>query len=297
MKKHTIDYIDKWIIKMFKFNERENNPVKGKYFINGIKLDSINLDEDELIFGCFEKSKKYYFTSKAFIIKEQNKNDLKIYIKDIVNTNGSFRSSHKSIYVETKNGSKHSIKISEFPYRIQQLFYQLIERHSTINKKPIYKGPIKLQKILKDVDENNKYNFEPSKKTTIKKIDLLSDDYKLYYYGILENRFIMPKSDGLIIKISNEINEFEIFNSCKDGYNGKIDNCDININNEFVALNAEIKNLILIFNYNIEDYEHKELMFELELKSEKEINDLYGSILIYAENDNEIYLLTEYETQ
>ncbi|WP_158860444.1 hypothetical protein [Lunatibacter salilacus] len=114
-----IDHIEKWIIKMFKFNERETGGTDAFYFPEGIVIEKITT-EDEHVYGYFSSKKKtYYFTNTSLVI--DNGQTERIRIHDITATNGAFRSDHKAIFVEAA-GKKINITISDFPYRIQQLF-------------------------------------------------------------------------------------------------------------------------------------------------------------------------------
>lgn len=297
-----IDHPDKWIVKMFKLNERETGGDNAAYYPEGIKSRLIKLENDELIYGHFTSKKRtYYFTSTSLIITGEQQ--VRIKINDVIRTNGSFRSGHKVIEVETIDERIHKINIEEFPYRTQQLFYQLIERSSALVVNPLFGGPEKLKNITSDISSNDlkALGLATEKKSVIKKIDILKNNYQIEFHGKMNGDFIFPDSQGvLILKIKNRHNEIEIFNSTTDGYNGVTDvaaGIRQDMPKEFTNLDTEIARLILKFNYTIEDHEFEDLKIELNLKSKAELGNLFGSIEIYAEKNAVISLLTSLETQ
>jgi hypothetical protein len=298
-----IDHPDKWIIKMFKFNERENVETNAKYYPEGIKLTEIILDDSELVYGYFNSGKKnYYFTSTSLLIK--NGKQERIRIDQVTGTNGSFRSEHSVIKIETADGKTYKIKIEEFPYRIQQLFYQLIETHGSIVQKSVFTGPLKLKDIAVDASfqDLTKLGAFVDSKTVIKKVDIKKSNYQIFYQGNINNGIIYPDPEGvLILNISNEYGQIDIFNSKTDGYNGVSESAlksgTFNINNNLKELKINISSLIIEFQYSIEDYEFEDLMLEMNLKFKKEINNLFSSIAIYADKEGVIELLTEFEAQ
>lgn len=287
---------------MFKFNERENSDSESYYFPEGTTLNEVELEPEELIYGYFKAGNStYYFTSTSLIInaKEQER----IRISEVQKTNGSFRSEHKTINVETTRGQKHKVKIGEFPYRTQQLFYQLIERHGALSNEPMFDIIERLSNITSDLNskDRNNFGFHSDKSTLLKTINLKKGDFKIEYHGKVKDDFIYPDQDGaLILRLQNDKIKIEIFNSTSDGYNAiseKSAGIEQKVKKEFKTFSKEYENLILKFNYSIEDYEFDQLTDELKLQSKKNLNKLFGSIEIYGEKEREIILLTEFETQ
>jgi len=297
-----IDSPDKWIIKMFKFNERDTGGQNAAYYPEGIRNSKINLGNDELIYGHFTANgRTYYFTSTSLVITNGQTHEIKIL--DVVRTNGSFRSDHKIIDVETSDGKKHKIKIEEFPYRIQQLFYQLIETHGSLQVKSNFNGPERLKHVTTEISPKHlrDYGLSPDPKSVFKKIDLRENYYHIEFHGKMIGNTIYPDDHGLLIlRIKNATHEVEIFNSSIDGYNGVTDyvtGLSPTTTSQFKPLAADITMLILRFSYSIEDYEYDELKVELGLKSKNELNNLFSSIEVYSAKNNKIELLTEFETQ
>ena len=283
---------------MFKLNERETGGNNANYYPEGIRTHDINLKDDEFIYGCFRSIKRtYYFTSTSLVIC--NGNQERIIINEISGTNGSFRSDHNLIYIETLDGKSHKINISEFPYRLQQLLYQLIEKHGSLIHKPLFNGPTRLKNIATDLTEKDfsQFGFSIEPKTIYKSIKTKL----LLYYGNLRDNLIYPDEDGiLILKAKNDQDEIEIFNSSIDGYNGVAEITAgrfLRTAKDFIIFDKSIERLILKFNYSIEDYEFEDLIREMNLKSKEEVNNLFGSIEVYAENNGRIDLITEFETQ
>lgn len=291
-----IEHIDKWIIKMFKFNERETGGSNASYYPEGIKIERINA-ENELVYGHFSSNKKtYYFTNTSLVI--HNGQPERIRIKEITATNGSFRSDHKVIYVEAA-GKKFNIKISEFPYRIQQLFYQLIENHGSLIKAPIFSGLTRLSEFARDLtpEELLKFNLSIDTHTVVKSIEI----DQILYHGELRDNIVFPDEAGvLIIKGYIGQKEVVIFNTQTDGYNGVAEYYARNTKtmlHDFKELKSDGTRLIINYNYSIEDHEFDELKTEIGLKSIKEINNLFSYITLYIESEGQLKLLTEFETQ
>jgi len=291
-----IEQVDKWIIKMFKFNERETNDTAAFFYPEGVTNNNLELF-DELIYGHFSKNNKtYYFTDKSIIIT--NGQTEYILLKEIIGTNGSFRSEHKNIYLETTN-KKINIKISDFPYRIQQLFYQLIEHHSSLIIKPIFTGPLRLFELSSDLSANDfsRLNISNDTHTVNKSITLEN----IKYHGIAKDNYILPDEKSvLIVKGDKDNEEVIIFNSLTDGYNsvtGLYGGASSDITPVFNEYTKNKTRLILTYNYSIDDNEFDELVSEIGLKSKKEINDLFGDITISVDTGGKLIPLTTYETQ
>jgi hypothetical protein len=290
-----INHIDQWIIKMFKFNEREEVGNNASYYLEGLKIENI-CTEDEIVYGQFSsKNTTYYFTNESLIIDNGKLERIKI--KNITETNGSFRSSHKTIYIVAAS-RKINIKITDFPYRIQQLFYQLIENHGSLIKKPIFYGLTRLVDYSSDLIEEEQIKFKLQNDThTLKSIKL----DKVSCFGELKDGIIFPDGNGILVfKGLIGQKEIEIFNSQTDGYNGVLDYYENKTKNnllKFKELKHEVTRIIINYIYTIQDYEFDELKTEIGLKSKNEINNLFSSIVIYTEKDGQLTLLTEYETQ
>jgi hypothetical protein len=291
-----IDNIDKWIIKMFKFNERETGGTNAAYYPEGIKVERITTEED-LVYGQFTSDKKiYYFTNTSLVI--DNGQPERIKIEDITATNGSFRSEHKMIYVKAA-GKKLNIKISDFPYRIQQLFYQLIENHGSLIKVPMFAGLTRLAEYASDLapEDLSKFNLSVDTHTVVKSIEL----DQILYHGVMRNNTIFPDEIGvLIIKGYIGKKEIIIFNSQTDGYNGVTEyyaERTKTVPFDFEELKNDVTRLILQYNYSIENCEFEELKTEIGLKSIKEINNLFSYIILFIESEGQLTRLTEFETQ
>lgn len=161
----------------------------------------------------------------------------------------------------------------------------------------------RLSNITSDLNSRDRNNFglHSDKSTLLKTINLKKGDFKIEYHGKIKDDFIYPDQDGvLILRLKNDKIKIEIFNSTSDGYNAiseKAASVEQKVRKEFKTFSKEYENLILKFNYSIEDYEFDQLTDELKLQSKKELNKLFGSIEIYGEKEREIRLLTEFETQ
>ena len=281
---------------MFKFNERELGGTNAKYYVEGMQMGNI-CENNELVFGQYSSKKThYYFTNKSIVIV--NGQFERLIINEITETNGSFRSDQKHIYVVT-NGRKVIIQISELPYRLQQLFYQLIEHHGSLSKTSIFKGLTRLEDFSKALteEEQRRYNIQAEKEQVAKSI-IVS---RLSFYGKLKDGIIFPNENGVIvIKAFVGDKEIELFNSQTDGYNGVTEiyagRKVLQLLNFETLINEETS-VIIFYTYSIAEEEFKELKDEIGLKNINEVNNLFGSFALYIEKDMQLRLLTEVETQ
>lgn len=295
-----IDNPDKWIIKMFKFNEKETGGINSEFYPEGTKLEGVLLDTDEMIYGKLTDNKDLYFFTQYALIRK-NQTEEKIRIKDICKTNGSFRSGHKSIDVETLDGKKYKLKISNFPYRLQQLFYQLVEKHGSLIQTPNFIGPKHIREVsrMPSQTELASYNIPFDPNVAIRVIELEKHNYSMFYVGEAINGSIHPTNEDILkIRIASPSKSYTVFNSEVEGYNG-VSNKGMSTSKQenYQEFGKIVSNIVLVYRYSIEDHEFEELKEEFNFKSNDDLNNLFGSIQIFTESQGNLSLLSEYETQ
>ncbi|MEM7372287.1 MAG: hypothetical protein AAF587_26955 [Bacteroidota bacterium] len=297
-----IDYPDKWILRLFKLHEHEAGGQDAVYYPDGIRIAPLQLEPNEWVYGHFDSNKrKYYFTQIAIIVLGQQQ-EKKIKFADVIRTNGALRSGHKRIYVETIDGEKHKIYIEEFPYRIQQLFYQLIARHGSLLKDPLFDGPLKLKQIATDLSSTDvkQFGFTPTPQIVCKQIKLSQYGYHIDYHGTNEGGQIWSDPQGiLILRIRNDVHEWEIFNSTTDGYRGVADTIhgiEKPFKKDFKSFQNEYHNLILVFGYSMPVDEWEDIVEDFGFHSTEELNNLFVHISIYGGKNGHLQVLMQKKT-
>lgn len=305
-----IDHPEKWIVKMFKFHQRESGEENAFYYEQGGRPDYIQLLEGELVYGEFQaEGIQYLFTPlRLVILVEQDQTNL--FWKAIVRCNGSFRSSHERIKVETRQGRITIIHIAAFPYRLQQLFYQIVERHGSVLVESIFKGSNRLQGFLvkPSPEEAALLPVSESRDQFVARVNAFDVDwFRIAIIGEYDSEaaFIYPdqKGDLLIELIDNRQNRITLFDRKADGYNAFIDNSNpvARQSAQTQFFSTTVYKVFVCYHYGFEDTEYEDLLEGLDViglpKPLDRLNDLFTFVSFYTiDPENKLTELTSVET-
>jgi len=295
---------------MFKFHQRETGGENASYYEQGSTPDHIRLLEDELVYGEFQaEGVQYLFTPlRLVILVEQDQKNL--FWKDIIRCNGSFRSSHEQIKVETRQGQVTMIRIAAFPYRLQQLFYQIVERHGSLLAESILKGPNRLQGffVKPSPEEIALLPVSESKDQFVARVSAFDVDwFRIAIIGEYDSEaaFIYPdqKGDLLIELLDNQQNRVTLFDREADGYNAFIDNSNpvARQSAQTQLLSNTIYKVFVCYHYGFEDTEYEDLLEGLDViglpKPLDRLNDLFTFVSFYTiDPEHKLTELTSVET-
>lgn len=298
---NTIDQPSKWIVKMFKFNLRETGGAGCQYFEEGIQGEAIGLQSTDLVFGIMRIDEDmYFFTDKFLVI---NNGIGEIGWGQVREIEGAFRSEHKKVAVNLIDGRAITLPMAKFPYRIQQLIYQLIEWHSSKNLLPRFQGPKAIREVfdLANTEVCKRVGLALDRLDVAFAIPISAKKDVILYNGEFneEELYIYPSLDvDFLIVLSIENRHIPLL-VCDPGKRGKYDECDFE-NSFFKELDAEkhgIQEIICIYSYSIEA-NNEGNMETLEPKGAAiDPNENYSSMGIYFMKGGKLVKLAECEVE